>query len=320
MSDDHNQAERNESAECFSPADLEREQTLRGEKTNCSSTAGWTSLLVQMWNIPVVCEACDHLPSPDQLISINIAGEHEIESFSGGVWRKALTRPGMGALTAAGKIDRLRWRAIRSEQNKMLFVYVPQFFLERAAAEFHRAGTRFRLDALDALSFTDPVICHTGLALYKALEAGAPNFYAESAAQFLATHLLSLHSEWSNRTSKVSNPGSIADKRLRRVIEFMQHHYADDLSLAALAREAGVSRFHFVNLFKKSCGSTPYRYLTGLRMNRAATLLEDGDLGIKEVAAKCGYNSPAYFAAAFQKHFAQSPAEYRKKIYDSESF
>lgn len=301
-------------AEYLLPDILERERIQPGVKKTCSSTAGWTSLLVQTWDTPADSEAFEYLPSPSQLISLNLAGERELESFSNGVWRKALTRPGMGGLTAAGKIDRLRWRAKSPGRNRMLFVHIPQFFLDRAAEEFRRAGTRFRRGSLDALSFSDSVIFQTGIALTKALEAGAPNIYAESAAQFLATHLLSLHGEWSSAISTAGDPGSISDRRLRRVMEFMEHHYARNLSLAELAGEAGISRFHFVTLFKRACGATPYQYLTALRMNRAVRLLEDNGLGLKEIAVRCGYHSAANFAAAFQKHFKQTPAAYRKKL------
>lgn len=312
MKANYDQQTANTSAECFSPAGLERELGQPGEKETCSSDFGWTSLLVQTWNCPAAGESVEYSPSPDLTISILLAGEHEVESFSNGVWRKALLRPGMGGLTGGGKTNRLRWNSQNRERPKILSIQLPQFYLNQAAEEFRRAGSRFYRGSFDALSFTDPVIFQTGLALNRAVQTGAPNLYAESTAQFLATHLLSMHSEWKTEVAEIRNPGLIADRRLRRVLEFMEHHYAENLSLAELAKEAGISRFHFVNLFKKACGVTPHQYLMELRINAAAALLKGSDLGIKEIAARCGYHSTAHFVVAFQKHFKQTPTRYRK--------
>lgn len=309
MKADHDQTPINNSAECFSPG----ESRMPGEKELCSSSLEWTSLLVQTWNNPAISEAFEYSPLPDLSISILLAGEHEVESFSNGLWRKAVVRPGMGGLTSAGKINRLRWHSQNREPPKILSIHIPQIYLDQAAEEFRCAGAGFYRGSFDALALTDPLILQMGLSLMKAVETGAPNLYAESAAQFLATHLLSLHSEWKTAVSDCRNPGRIDDARLRRVLEFMEHHYAEDLSLAELAREAGVSLFHFVGLFKKVCGVTPHQHLIELRLNAAGTLLGESNLGIKEIAKKCGYHSTAHFAVAFRKCFKQTPADYRKR-------
>lgn len=309
MKANHEQAPVSNSAECYALGELR----MPGEKELCSSSLEWTSLLVQIWNNPAISEAFEYSPSPDLSISILLAGEHEVESFSNGLWRKAAIRPGMGGLTSGGKTNRLRWHSQNRERPKILSIHIPQFYLDGAAEEFRRAGADFYRGSFDALAITSPVILQTGLALLKAVETGAPNLYAESAAQYLATHLLSLHSEWKTTVSEPRTPGLIADARLRRVLEFMEHHYSENLSLAELAREAGISRFHFVGLFKKACGVTPHQHLIELRLNAAGTLLRESNLGVKEIAKQCGYHSTAHFAVAFQKYFKQTPADYRKR-------
>lgn len=304
-----------ESAECFSADSHGCERVQPGKKHSCSTAAGWTSLLLQSYESPHSAEPFETSPSPDQLIVLVTRGEFEIESFSNGSWKKASYRPGFGGMTAAGKTSRLRWQSKNSASHQTLHLYIPQFFFNAAADEYRRAGVPFRLNQPDALFFRDPLVFHAMLSLKEAVKFGAANLYAESVARFLAKHLLSLHGGWSEPASGIRNPGAISDRRLERVLEFMEHHYAENLSLAELSKEAGISRFHFVNLFKKACGATPHQYLVRLRMNAAALLLEDANLSVKEIAAKSGYAEPAHFTRTFQKYFSQTPSAYRSKNY-----
>ena len=304
-----------ESAEWFSVDSHGCERVHPGKKRSCSTAAGWTSLLLQGYEGPHIAEPFETSPSPDQLIVLITRGELEIESFSNGSWRKASYPSGFGVMPAAGRTSRLRWQSKYSVPHQDLHLHIPQFFFSAAADEYRRAGVPFRFNQPDALFFSDPLVFHAMISLKEAVEFGAANLYAESVAQFLAKHLLSLHSRWSEPASGARNPGAISDRRLARVLEFMEHHYAENLSLVELSREAGISRFHFVNLFKKACGATPHQYLVRLRMNAAALLLEDVNLSVKEIAAKSGYAEPAHFTKTFQKYFSQTPSSYRSENY-----
>jgi AraC-like DNA-binding protein len=102
------------------------------------------------------------------------------------------------------------------------------------------------------------------------------------------------------------------DRRVQRALDYMQDHLAASLdTLATLANEAAVSRFHFVRLFKSAVGITPHAFLIKLRMQEAISRLAAGQDGVGEVAAACGYNNPANFAAAFRRHIGVSPRAYR---------
>jgi AraC family transcriptional regulator len=149
----------------------------------------------------------------------------------------------------------------------------------------------------------------------EAAERGAPELYAESAAQFLASHLL-----FSKRLAQLSigqyrrNAEGLSDKRLERVLDYMQNHCLEPLSLNELSREAGISRFHFITVFRKKFGSTPHQYLIQLRMAAAAAMLKNENRTIADIAQACGYRSPVQFCAAFRRHYSQSPPAYRLSI------
>lgn len=305
----------NDFAQNISPLSKECERVQPGRKSSCSLAVGWTSLLVQTSESSTNVEPFETLATPDHLVVLVTRGECEIESFSNGSWKKAAYRPGLGGMTAGGNTSRLRWRSKIANVKETLHIYIPQFFFTAAAEQYRRAGASFRVEHPDALAFNDPVVSQVAFSLRDAVRAGAPDLYAESAAQFLATHLLSLHSRWSKPLSDVRSPGMLSHYRLKRVLEFMDHHYSEALSVKRLAKEAGVSRFHFVRLFKQSFGLAPHQHLVRLRMQAAATMLESTDLNVQEIATRCGYVSTAHFSTAFRKRFLQTPSEHRAQLY-----
>jgi AraC family transcriptional regulator len=146
------------------------------------------------------------------------------------------------------------------------------------------------------------------LALATAMAEGAPDLYAETAAEFLAAHLLISHGH-----RRASPPPSREDARLRRVDAFMRENLAAPLSLTALAEVACISRFHFLRLFKQTYGETPLKRLTRLRMEEARERL-GGQQSIAEIAFASGYENSAHFAVAFRKVFGVAPSVYRREI------
>ncbi|MEL6760182.1 MAG: AraC family transcriptional regulator, partial [Myxococcota bacterium] len=75
---------------------------------------------------------------------------------------------------------------------------------------------------------------------------------------------------------------------------------------------AGISRDHFVRVFRESTRETPHHFLVRRRIARACRILETTDLRITEVARQCGYESLTYFTTLFRKKVGVSPAAYRR--------
>ncbi len=298
----------------FSAASESCEFALPRRKTLCSLAAGWTSLLVQRFESSGSVEAFETRPTPDQLIVVVTGGCREVESFSGGRWRKAVYRPGSVSMTTCGRVDRLRWRSLTPAPAESLHLYIPQHFFSDMRDEYRRVGAPARTQPLDALSLSDPVISRMALSLADAIRSGAPDLYAQSAAQFLAAHLLSAQTGWPDPSQDKRLPGTLSDRRLAHILEYMNAHHAEPLSLDQLAREACISRFHFGRLFKERVGVTPHHHLVKIRLDAAASLLDDTDLSVLEIALSCGYGSAAHFTAAFGRRFFQTPSLYRQSL------
>ena len=102
------------------------------------------------------------------------------------------------------------------------------------------------------------------------------------------------------------------DKRVNRVIDHIRQHLADDLSLAALARVAAFSPFHFHRVFRASTGETVFGFIQRLRIERAAGALRDHPhQSVLEVALDHGFGSAASFARAFRTRFGMSATAWR---------
>ncbi len=105
--------------------------------------------------------------------------------------------------------------------------------------------------------------------------------------------------------------GGLAGWQLRRVIDYMAAHALEDVRLDELVRITGLSRAQFFRSFQRSTGHTPARYMQQMRMQRAATLLEQGQT-IDHVAGLLGYANRSHFAAAFRRHHGANPSEWRR--------
>ena len=93
--------------------------------------------------------------------------------------------------------------------------------------------------------------------------------------------------------------------------EIIADEYADELVLEDIARRVASSRRQLQRAFAE-VGHTSFRtYLADYRMDRAAELLDQTNLAIRDVAGSVGYRQPAQFAKAFRRRYGCSPSEYR---------
>jgi AraC-like DNA-binding protein len=101
--------------------------------------------------------------------------------------------------------------------------------------------------------------------------------------------------------------------RIEAAIQYIDQHLADDLTLEAIASQAGMSRAYFSTVFKRLYGISPWDYILSRRIERAITLMEEQkDRTILELASLCGFNNTANFNRTFRRITGKTPTEYRK--------
>lgn len=96
-----------------------------------------------------------------------------------------------------------------------------------------------------------------------------------------------------------------------RALWYVEAHLAGDLSLDAVARGAGVSRFHLSRAFALSCVQTLGGYVRARRLSEAAKALAAGAPSILEVAFAAGYGSHEAFTRAFSAQLGATPEQVR---------
>lgn len=94
-----------------------------------------------------------------------------------------------------------------------------------------------------------------------------------------------------------------------RLIEYMQHRFAEDTTLMACARELGSSESNIARLLRNEMKTTFTEYRNELRIERAKELLRAG-CSVKDAAERVGYNNLTYFYRVFKKKAGETPKEF----------
>jgi AraC family transcriptional regulator len=85
------------------------------------------------------------------------------------------------------------------------------------------------------------------------------------------------------------------------------------LTLASLARQTGLSPYHFLRTFQQLTGLTPHQYILRARLREAAMRLVAEPDKILDVALDCGFGDVSNFNRAFRTEFGVSPSAFRRK-------
>lgn len=188
-------------------------------------------------------------------------------------------------------------------------LYLPDAILKRIADEAQVGPA----DLLERTAHPDPITSRLILSAADTLQGnGALDaLFRHQLTDLLATRLLAAHT--GSPTTFEPTMGGLSPKILLRAIERLRSDSDADVSLDALASDAGLSRFHFCRAFKESTGLSPHAWLRQHRLEQAMKMLRDGDDPVVSIAAALGYASQTAFAAAFRKLTGETPSDWRRR-------
>jgi AraC-like DNA-binding protein len=103
---------------------------------------------------------------------------------------------------------------------------------------------------------------------------------------------------------------------LRRARDFADRHYAQPLSLNEIAGVAGLSKYHFLRLFRATYGITPMEYVSQRRIERAQDLLRTTNLTVTEVCFMVGFSSLGSFSSRFRRLVGENASGFQRRYAD----
>jgi AraC family transcriptional regulator len=245
-------------------------------------------------------------PMADHVVMTYAGSMQRLERRSGRSVAIGTARTGVVTIIPAG--SSARWD-IPGPVN-VVQLYLPHATLERIAGEADQAAPGH---LLERTGHPDPITSRLLMSAADVMEGNAAldALFRQQLTDLLATRLLAAHAGAPTTIQPVT--GGLAPKALLRAIERLRSDSDADVSLAALASEAGLSRFHFCRAFKESTGLSPHAWLRQHRLEQAMNMLRDTDASVVSVAEALGYASQTAFAAAFRKLTGETPSNWRRR-------
>ncbi|BCU78349.1 AraC family transcriptional regulator [Luteolibacter sp. LG18] len=117
---------------------------------------------------------------------------------------------------------------------------------------------------------------------------------------------------FSRRVEEIRCASSVI-RKLAEVVDRLHERFAETVSTAELAKQAGLSESQFERIFKKALGTSPRQYLQRIRIEHASRLLLETEETIASIAQRCGYYDHSHFCKTFAAQLGSAPSEYRKE-------
>jgi AraC family transcriptional regulator len=162
----------------------------------------------------------------------------------------------------------------------------------------------------------DEVVNQIGLSVLSEMmtPTAAGRMFVETASLLLAARLLHAHWDAGSVRLPIERRHRLDERRLRRVLDYVEEHLADDIAVADLANVASLSIFYFTRAFSAAVGMPPHRYVSQRRLEWAKTMIAAGGTSIAEMAFVCGFSSQSSFTRAFRRATGLTPAMYRREF------
>jgi AraC family transcriptional regulator len=183
------------------------------------------------------------------------------------------------------------------------FNFAPDAFAEIAASAAGSSRFAFPAAMAPAHKASTPI-----LVAAEAIGGDAEPLRVEETAMRLAETVVATISGHAASTAPVS---ALEHRRIADVLRHIEDHAADPLDLDALAGVARLSKYHFLRVFRRAIGMTPYQFLLNVRMRRAAVRLARPSETILRIAFDVGFGDLSTFNKSFREIFGMSPSAFR---------
>jgi AraC family transcriptional regulator len=135
--------------------------------------------------------------------------------------------------------------------------------------------------------------------------------YAETLSRAAAAYLV--RNYISGRPSSADSVRRLTPQQCNRAIEYIDERLGDNLTLAGIAKAAGVSTGRLNSEFKQAMKLAPYQYVVNARVRRANALLTSTDLSLAQVAFQCGFSNQQHMTRMVRRMTGRTPGAIRRE-------
>lgn len=215
---------------------------------------------------------------------------------------------GSAVLVPAGQAS--VWR--HAEPTHYLNLHLSRALLEQTAVQMG-PGYGGDLAGFGPAAFHDSQVAQIARLLQAEMESGALHgpVYAEMLASALCVHLLQREHD-QRRQSPPAPAVSGVRPELRQAASYIQDNLSTELSLAAIAREAGLSACYLARLFTEAFGVPPHQYVIQARIERAKALMTQNGVAPGDAARHTGFADQSHFTRHFKRLVGVTPRTFAR--------
>ena len=280
-----------------------------GSLVHCSSeNAGWTSLFA------CICSEAPYEGSfaavKDHLVVIPLNKPVRFTRRIGGEFQEQILPPGSATITPGGADFSIRTSSQDRQYDTMHFYIRDEFVREIYCDMFASKATITLPPCVGAMDKMFQTIAHE---IRKMLQAPWPadSVYAETLSRTAAGYLV--RNYISGHPLSVNNARKLTPQQCNRAIEYIEECLGDNLTLAGIAKAAGVSTGRLNSEFKRSMNVAPYQFVLNARVRRANILLISTDLSLAQIALQCGFSNQQHMTRMMRRMTGRTPGAIRRE-------
>ncbi len=249
--------------------------------------------------------------TPEHRISTQVYGSVCLLNRLNVVRKKKLTKScGWETIPPGLKIwvpgDDPRMELKGQNRNRLLFIRP-----ERIEQIIGRSFDPTRLATADDKPTKVPFVDHVLSAFAEDIANGCPAgaLVGDSLVVSLVNWLIQ-----AKPTDTRCKPGILCPKTYAKIIDYIEAHLADSISLDDLCGVADLSPRRFYRLLKEATGLSPHRLVLSRRVERAARLIRHSQAGLADIAAEVGFADQSQMTKTFHRFLGMPPARYRNTV------
>lgn len=280
-----------------------------GTQLASSKGRGWTSVLAERWR-----HEAGELPSVlprDTELAVLLGGRTLVDREGAGLKQRTVGRRGTVWLCPAG--IREEFIDFKQPLDDCLHIFLPAApFADTMLQDLNVDPARVTL-RYEAMGH-DPFIEQVALAISRELdsETSSGRLLVEALGHALSAYLVHRFADVPVGPKTAAPSGKpIDDRRMARVVEFIDTGIEQNFTVADLAAVACMSPAHFARSFKATMGLTPHGYVSRQRLEVAKRMLADRHRPMVDIALSTGFSSQSNFARAFRDALGMTPGEFR---------